>query len=118
MEACQGALMQWLEPWDAITDGDWPTDGRVEFCRAWEEQLAREVGPGHLLFQQAVHLIARNFGTDDALFQLLDGRVAEVHLVWGKGMELDPRWPSAAIFASLDEWACKSLPRWHRDWQA
>lgn len=110
--------MKWLEPWDPIMDEGWSADRKAAFCRGWEEQLAQEVGPEHLLFQQSVSLIARNYSSDDALFQLPDGRIAEVHLTWRKSMEPDPRWPSAALFTSLDEWECKRLARWHQEWQA
>jgi hypothetical protein len=39
---------------------------------------------------------------DEALFPLSGGRVAEVHLTWSLSEELDPRWPTTAIYASLD----------------
>ncbi len=41
--------MRWLEPRVAIIDLNWPDQNRAEYCSAWERQLAREVGPQHIL---------------------------------------------------------------------
>ncbi len=90
----------WLEPW-------YPVEGDG---RALEEQLARECGPGHRLFGVKVKLIARRGDTDDALFALADGRVAEVHLTWRQsGPEPDPAWPATGIHAALEDWARDSM---------
>lgn len=89
--------MDWLEPWDPIDDA------RTQ--AALERQLGIEVGPGHILEGLAVRLIARLDGTDDALFALPDGRVAEVHMTWRSSAETDPHWPATALFTSLDHWA-------------
>jgi hypothetical protein len=58
-------------------------------------------------------LIARRDDTDDALFLLEDGRVAEVHMTWRKSAEPDPRWPATAIFASLEDWARERMAPLH-----
>lgn len=108
--------MQWLEPWESIADLDWPAEEKLEFCQAWERQLRREVSPQHPLFEQAAFLIVRNFGTDDALFQLANSRVAEVHLTSSRNTELNPFWPATAIFDAIDDWARESLQRWHQEW--
>ncbi|HEX8485106.1 hypothetical protein [Sphingomonas sp.] len=110
--------MDWLEPWVAITDLDWPEQKKVEYCSAWERQLAREVGPQHVLRGTTATLVARRFDTDDALFQIPNGQLAEVHLTWSCGEEPDPTWPVAAIFFSLDEWARESMAEQHREWAA
>lgn len=90
----------WLEPW-------YPTEGDGS---ALEEQLARECGPQHRLHGVKVRLIARRGDTDDALFALEDGSVAEVHLTWRQsGPEPDPRWPAAGVHASLEDWARDSM---------
>lgn len=89
--------MDWLEPWYRIDDAD--------VKGALERQLAIEVGSGHILEGLSVRLIARLDGTDDALFALPDGRIAEVHMTWRTSAETDPRWPATALFASLAHWA-------------
>ncbi|MCC7252216.1 hypothetical protein [Hyphomicrobium sp.] len=99
-----GAL-QWLEPWYAIDDAD--------VGAGLERQLDVELSPLHVLYGESVRLIARRTDTDDALFALSDGRVAEVHLTWKSSTEEDPRWPATAIFASLDEWARDSMRPLH-----
>ncbi len=92
--------IDWLAPWH-------PADGDGA---ALEEQLARECGPKHPLFGAKTKLIARRADTDDALFALPDGRVAEVHLTWRQsGPEPDPRWPAAGIHDSLEDWARNSM---------
>ena len=97
----------WLAPWYPVGD--------AAIGAGLEGQLAVEVSHGHVLFGARVRLIARREDTDDALFALADGRVAEVHLTWKQGPEEDPRWPATAIFASLDEWGRESMAPLHRE---
>lgn len=92
--------MDWLSPWYQVDESE---------RAGLEAQLAREIAPGHLLQGEQVVLIARRMDTDDALFTLKDGRVAEVHLTWRRTRETDPMWPNTAIFASLDEWTQESM---------
>lgn len=103
--------IQWLKPWEPVDVRECP-----DYCRGREAQLAREVGPRHILFGQQANLIGRRFDTDDALFGLSDGRVADVHLTWRSGAEPDPRWPAASIFPSIDAWANESMTLDHADW--
>lgn len=109
--------MEWLEPWVPIGELDWPEEKRAEYCRAWESQLQREVGPQHVLFGKDAILIARRFDCDDALFQISDGRVADVHLTWSKGAEPDPLWPNTQVFEGLDGWSSAVMKAAHDDWQ-
>lgn len=95
----------WLAPWSPVDD--------TAQCGALERQLSAEIAPGHVLTGHAVRLIARRDDTDDALFQLDDGRVAEVHMTWRRSRETDPRWPAAAIFTSLEQWAGESMKPLH-----
>jgi hypothetical protein len=69
-----------------------------------EEQLREEVGQGHVLKGLNVHLMARCRGTDDALFALDDGRIAQVHMTWGDEMETDPKFPATRVFPSFEAW--------------
>lgn len=97
--------LQWLQPWHPVDD--------ASVRSGLEHQLRVELSPRHVLHGESVRLIARRADTDDALFALPDGRVAEVHLTWRSRTEEDPRWPAAAIFASLDEWAAESMRPLH-----
>ena len=99
--------IEWLEPWYRVEAPD--------ICSALERQLHQEVSARHVLFGQPVRLIARRSDTDDALFVLPDGRVAEVHLTWSNRTEPDPRWPVTAVFGSLGEWARESMVPLHAD---
>jgi hypothetical protein len=69
-----------------------------------EEQLREEVGEGHVLKGLNVHLVARYRGTDDALFALDGGRIAQVHMTWGDEMETDPKFPATRVFPSFEAW--------------
>jgi hypothetical protein len=94
---------RWLEPW-------WSTESHDEHSHeAFRKQLELEVSPGHCTYGLPVRLIARGHG-DDALFRILDGsgRVAEVHLTWGKGQDQLP-WPIATVYSSMDEWVKLSM---------
>jgi hypothetical protein len=79
-----------LDPWDWVKDG-----------RGLEAELAREAVRGHPLFGVTVRAVARRFDQDDVLFAW-DAGVAVVHLTWSR--ETDPRWPSTARYASIEEW--------------
>ena len=87
------------EPWETVEDAD-----MAEYRHAWEVELVCELGPGHLLFGQTPRLICRRLDCDDALFQLEDGRVAEVHLTWSGRREANSVLPETRIFSSLGEW--------------
>ena len=79
---------QWLSPW-------YPVDS-IDVRAGLEAQLRREVGKRHALYGRSVRLIARRDDTDDALFALEGGGVAEVHMTWKNGAE------EKVIFASTD----------------
>lgn len=97
----------WLEPWYPVADAD---------VRAGlERQLHQEISHRHVLFGERVRLIARRADTDDALFELANGRVAEVHLTWSQRVEQDPRWPVTAVFGCLEEWARESMVPLHAE---
>jgi hypothetical protein len=98
---------QWLTPWYPVTD--------TEICAALERQLRVELSDRHALHGTSARLVARRADTDDALFALPDGRVAEVHLTWRSSTEDDPRWPATSVFASLDEWAEASMTPLHEE---
>ena len=85
----------WPEGWWGI---DAPVDKRVI-----REELASELGEGHVLKDLAAEPIARADGADDYLFQLEDGRVAMVHLTFANRPERLP-WPGTAIFETLAAW--------------
>ncbi|WP_346898280.1 hypothetical protein [uncultured Roseibium sp.] len=96
--------MAWIKPWESVEEAPESEDYR----RSWEGELHREVGPKHCLFGCQVKLIGRRYDTDDALFLLEGGRVAEVHLTWSGHQEPDPQWPGTSIFATLEEWQSMS----------
>jgi hypothetical protein len=89
--------IEWLAPWYAIEDPG--------VHAGLERQLRVEMSERHVLAGESVRLLARREDTDDALFALTGGRVAEVHMTWRQSAEPDPRWPATAIFDSLQGWA-------------
>lgn len=93
--------VDWLYPWIPV-DSD-------EARRLFEGELTKEVGAGHPLSGLTATAIGRVDGLDDILFDLGDGRVAEVHLTWRGRTEIDSRWPGTAIFASVDQWSEESM---------
>jgi hypothetical protein len=102
-------VLKWLEPWYA-------PDGEE---RGWlEEELAKEICERHELYGQAVSAIAKDKGSDDALFLLPDGRVAHVHLTWKGRRETDPIWPVTAIFPSQSAWAEEVMIPLHQKYWA
>lgn len=103
------ADFDWLDPWYAVDD--------AQVREVLERQLKLECSRDHVLFGGNCRLIARRDGSDDALFALADGRVAEVHLTWRKSAEPDARWPVTAVFTSLDQWAEESMRPLHQEHQ-
>ncbi|WP_461221754.1 hypothetical protein [Methylobacterium sp. CM6247] len=108
--------MEWLDPWESVNSGQ--TDDVSALGQGWEAELRKEVAPAHIFYGLAITLIARRYDRDDALFQLHDGRVAQVHLTWKQAQEPDPRWPKTVIYASLQSWADTDQRCDHAAWVA
>jgi len=85
----------------------WQTPSAQE-CASLEQELARETSVRHVLYKKKVSLIARRHDQDEVLFQLDDGRVAQVHLKWNR--EPDPDYPWTEIFETFE--------KWHANWMA
>lgn len=103
------APCEWLAPWYGVDD-------EAE-RRGLEAELRREICDEHPLARETVALLARRGDMDEALYQLADGRIAEVHLTWSRHRETDPRWPATAIYASIDEWVEKSMLPTHASFE-
>ena len=101
------SAIEWLEPWYPIGD--------PAICAGLESQLRLEISDRHVLAGERARLIARRSDTDDALFELSGGRIAEVHMTWRTSAEPDPRWPATAVFNSLEEWARDSMIPLHQE---
>ena len=95
------APVTWLAPWYGVDD-------EAE-RRGLEAELRREICDAHVLAGEPLTLLARRYDMDEALYLIAGGRVAEVHLTWSSERETDPRWPSTAIYASLEEWRERSM---------
>lgn len=86
--------MEFRYPWISLRN---PKD--------FEDQLAREMPPGHVLSGVPVRAVAHMEGSDDFLYQLLDGtgRVAVVHLTFTENVSAE--WPWTELFSSHAEWS-------------
>ena len=69
------------------------------------------------MFGVPVKMLARDGGSDETLFQILDGsgRVAVVHLTWAKGRERPP-WPCTRIYPNLQVFAVEEMIPKNRDY--
>ena len=94
-------VIDWLYPWIPV---EIEADRRI-----FERELISEAGAGHPLFGLTATAIGRVDGLDDILFDLRDGRVAEVHLTWRGRTEIDSRFPRTAVFASVVQWSEESM---------
>jgi hypothetical protein len=97
----------WLEPWTPID--------RLKAGAAFRSELHAELSVLHPLFGLSAAAVARRGDQDDVLFELADGRVAEVHLTWSRKLEPDPRLPETMIFASLTVWAEERMKPLHEE---
>jgi len=107
-----GRRCEFLDPW-------WSTD-EMDACfhETFLNQLKREVGTGHIMFGVPVRMIGRDGGSDDTLFEILDGsgRLALVHLTWAKTQERLP-WPGTTIYPSFEAFATEEMIPKNRDYQ-
>jgi hypothetical protein len=90
--------MEFLYPWVSVRNP-----------KGFEEQLARELPPGHVLLGIPVRALAQMEGSDDFLYELLDGtkRVAVVHLTFSEN--ISPEWPWTQLFSSCAEWTATRI---------
>jgi hypothetical protein len=88
--------MDWLEPWIAV-------DGEEK--RRLTQEVALEVGVGHLLYGLQVTVVGKSLASDDVLVQLLQysHEYAVVHLTWQR--EKSASWPFTTLFLDLDAFA-------------
>jgi hypothetical protein len=71
-------------------------------AKAAEKELTRELHLSHALYGMKVSAIARRQDSDEWLFRLDAGRLAQVHLTYA--LESTAKWPRARIFADVQEW--------------
>lgn len=86
--------VEWLDPWQPTAPG-------------LETELAREVGPGHVLAGRRAVAVARRIDDDDVLFYLPDGpaSLAVVHLTWTGHRERKPEFPWTVLYHSVADFA-------------
>lgn len=90
--------LEWLEPWEPTGPG-------------LENELAREVGEGHVLSGRLAVAVARRRDNDDVLFHLPEGPApfAVVHLTWTGSRERRPEWPWTELYRSVEEFAVRRM---------
>jgi hypothetical protein len=66
-----------------------------------DEELLREVAPGHPLHERRCIAIAKCEANDDVLFAVGAAGLAVVHLTWSHRPERPP-WPTTTFYASFD----------------
>ena len=88
--------MKWLAPWAPIE--------HPEVRIALETELQLELSRAHALYGLQAVACARRSNQDDVLFEIDNGRVAEVHLTWRRGEEPDARWPDTRLYGSIAVW--------------
>jgi hypothetical protein len=105
--------VDWLEPWWNVTAEE------SDLAEAYERELRAELGAGHPLFGVRVAAIGKHDGSDDVLFELLDGsgRVAVVHLTWAQHPEPVP-WPATEFFPDMEAFAEQRMRPDHKEFCA
>ena len=88
-----------VSPWHA------PSASAAQSLIAEAEE---EIAADHPLKGMINGVLARSSASDDVLFELKDGRVANVHLTWSRKPEQSP-WPRHTIFSNVDEWTDEIL---------
>jgi hypothetical protein len=83
------------DPWEPLSS----TQGAAQL----ERELQAELSPTHPLYGISTRAIARSLCADDVLFEMENGRVAEVHLTWRGAPERAP-WPSHKTYEGIGDW--------------
>ncbi|MGI9516003.1 MAG: hypothetical protein ACR2NP_03065 [Pirellulaceae bacterium] len=104
-------ILDTIEQAVATTDDPFPAINWsiVEDGAGLEQELAKEVGQGHVLCGVSCQAIARANYNDDILVQLPESgtpdgaRYAVVHLTWS-GKPEEPPWPSTELFPDFQSW--------------
>lgn len=73
-----------------------------EQSQFWAHQLAREVGPGHLLFGRHLDLVVKWLPQDEILVQSGE-QVALVHLTFSSTLPAAPPYPRTVFLASAQD---------------
>ena len=73
--------VEFKEPWQRFVPGQ---------AEAFLRELETELMPGHALHGVALTALGHSAAADDALFQIGDNRVVEVHLTWSQHAEQPP----------------------------
>jgi hypothetical protein len=95
----------WLDPWMEASPGH-------------EEELRKEVGPGHPLHGKTCVPVGRRIDQDEFLFRV-DGAAfayAVVHLTWSGKPERDPALPRTEAFPSLADWIDNRMRKDHEEY--
>ena len=102
---------EFLEPW-------WSTDKQdANFHMMFAIELTTEVCPEHVMYGLPVRMIGRDGGSDDTLFEMLDGtgRFALVHLTWAKRQERLP-WPATVIYPNFEAFKTERMIPQNREY--
>jgi hypothetical protein len=102
--------ISWLAPWAPIE--------RAEERGALEAELRLELCAAHPLSRLSAVALARRRDRDDVLYEIDQGRVAEVHLTWRQGREPDARWPETTIYESASTWAEHRMRPHHEEFKS
>src|SRR6187200_3276792 len=107
----QARQYEFLEPWCCTDQLD------VHFHETFLNELKTEVGPDHVMYDVPVRMIGRDGGSDDTLFEILDGsnRLALVHLTWAKGQERLP-WPGTTIYPYFEAFTTERMIPQNQDY--
>jgi hypothetical protein len=97
--------LSFLEPWYEFLPGQ---------AEVFLQEIQSELSPGHPLHGAKLAAVAHSGRADDALFQLEDGRVADVHLTFS-GRAEQPPWPRHQVYTSLEEWVQKVMIPAHEE---
>ena len=86
--------IEFLEPWERFAPGE---------ANAFLLELERELSHGHPLHGAKLVPLGHSGAADDALFEMGEGRVVQVHLTFSLRAE-QPPFPRHRIYSTTDEW--------------
>lgn len=100
--------LTWLEPWEPL---------EPSHAVGLEQELQKELSPGHVLHGRNVRAVAARGDCDDVLY-VVDSppRLAVVHLTWTGRPPEHPPWPSTSVLLTLDDFVTEVMRPSHDEW--
>lgn len=92
--------LSFIEPWRDVND-------IKDLGEQLKQELSKEIGSTHPLFEKSIEIIAKRQDNDDILIRVEDGKLATVHLTWSGKTEQGHYPLTRFYYNEIDFWNSK-----------